>query len=521
MSTTAEILALALQHRQAGRLLEAERLYLQLLETDPGCAEAHFQLGMTLKKSGRAGEAMIHLKEAARLQPEHVDAWLHLAALLTKAEMHQESLEAMRQVAQLAPGSVKARGNLGITLLNTGRAEEALPEFREALRLQPDSLEMRNYLAMALLNCGRLQETLEETHAIMSRHPDSIDALNFRSIALLETGQYDEALRGFEDILCRNPELASGHFHRAWIRLLRGDYERGLPEFEWRFRHFRRLLPKLEQPMWDGGPLKGRTVLLYAEQGVGDALQFIRYAPLVKRLGGSVICECPEKAGRILSTCGGIDAVIERGQPRLPYDTFIPLMSLPRVFGTGIDTIPREIPYLQADKILREEWRDRLKLFPEFKVGIAWRGNPRNAKDRLRSTSLSQWTPIAGIPGATLISLQKDDDARAVNDESNCLPVSEIGAREWNDFMDTAAVISNLDLVISVDTAVAHLAGALGVEVWLALPYVPDWRWLLDRDDSPWYPTMRLFRQNKLGDWEDTFARIAAALRQRHGEPGA
>jgi hypothetical protein len=270
------------------------------------------------------------------------------------------------------------------------------------------------------------------------------------------------------------------------------------------------------QPQWDGSPLEGRTILIHAEQGLGDTIQFIRYAPLVKRRGGTVIVECQPVLSQLLAGCPGIDRLIAQGSPLPAFDVHVPLLSLPRIFGTTLADVPAEVPYLFADAALIERWRDELAGVPGVKIGIAWQGNTRFPADCMRSIPLTHFAPLAQVDGVRLFSLQKGPGREQLAATAAYLPVIDLADRldeKAGGFMDTAAVVKNLDLIITSDTAIAHLAGALGVPVWVGLALGADWRYLLGREDSPWYPTMRLFRQTRLGDWDGVFERIASELR--------
>ena len=274
---------------------------------------------------------------------------------------------------------------------------------------------------------------------------------------------------------------------------------------------FRRL--RFRQPRWDGSSLQGQTILLFAEQGLGDTLHFIRYAPLVKQTGATVIVQCQGPLLRLLSTCAGIDCLVPEDAEPPGFDVQAPLPSLPGLARTTLASIPAQLPYLSADPELRVRWQEALSGVRDFKVGIAWQGNTGHKRDRQRSVPLLAFLPLARIPDVRLVSLQKGPGREQLYEHPDHLAVLDM-ADQLGDFADTAALMSNLDLVVTVDTAVAHLAGALGLPVWVALPLCPDWRWLLEREDSPWYPSMRLFRQTTLGDWSGVFDRLTRALRQ-------
>jgi hypothetical protein len=299
----------------------------------------------------------------------------------------------------------------------------------------------------------------------------------------------------------------------AW--LLGGHFERGWPEYEWRWRGNEAVFAPLNQPLWDGSALEGRTILLHAEQGLGDTIQFIRYARLVRARGGTVVVACPTPLIQLLTGCAGIDQLIPQGSILPPFDVYAPLLSLPGILGTSLGSVPAEVPYLVADAELERHWREKLGPLRAFKIGIAWQGNPGYLGDSFRSIPLTHFATLARVEGVRLFSLQKGPGSEQLSALGDLFPVTDLGSQLDNAtgaFVETAAVMKSLDLIITSDTAVAHLAGALGVPVWVALPAVPDWRWMLDRADSPWYPTMRLFRQTAWGQWESVFARLASAV---------
>ena len=310
------------------------------------------------------------------------------------------------------------------------------------------------------------------------------------------------------------PDDADAHLNLAYSWFFRGDFQAAWPEYEWRWKRRGFSRPAFGQPLWDGSNLNGQTILLFAEQGLGDTLQFIRYVPFVRRLGARVLVQCQGPLLRLLATCWGINRLVREGDSLPPFDVQIPLLSLPRIFRSTLATIPANIPYLCADPDSSVHWRSQLSSLKGFKVGIAWQGNPEHQRDRRRSVGLLTFEPLARVPGVRLVSLQKGPGSEQLRDIEDRLSVLDVADR-LGDFADTAALLSNLDLVITVDTAVAHLAGALGIPVWVVLPLDPDWRWLLDRQDSPWYPSMRLFRQTAWGDWTGVFERVTEALRRQ------
>ncbi|HVW36396.1 MAG TPA: hypothetical protein VHB99_03790, partial [Pirellulales bacterium] len=323
------------------------------------------------------------------------------------------------------------------------------------------------------------------------------------------------ALASYEQSLKLLPDGVDAHWNRSLVWLLEGDFAQGWPEYEWRWKLKSFSTRATNRPLWDGSSLEGRTVLLDAEQGLGDTLQFIRYAPLVQQRGGRVLAVCQKPLMQILSSCPGIDRLVAQGEPVPDFDVYTPLLSLPKIFGTTLQTIPAQIPYLHADRYLVEQWGRELASIKAFKVGIAWKGSPKNRMDQQRSIPLAAFEPLARVPGVQLISLQKGQGSEQIKETTGCFAVIDLAQRldeTSGAFMDTAAVMKHLDLVVTCDSSLGHLAGALGARAWIALALSPDWRWLLDREDTPWYPTVRLFRKTSLGDWSDVFGRMAAAL---------
>jgi hypothetical protein len=297
-----------------------------------------------------------------------------------------------------------------------------------------------------------------------------------------------------------------------------GDYERGWPEYEWRWKHKRAPKRAFHEPLWDGSDLHGRTILLTAEQGLGDMLQFIRYAPMVKDRGGTVVLACPAIMLPVLSRCRGIDRFVSEGEPLPAFDVQAPLMSLPAIFKTTLATIPACVPYVFCDPGLVERWQRELSRWDVFKVGIAWQGNPFHRWGHHRSFGLAPLASLARLDGVRLFSLQRVHGLNELEVSVSQLPIETFGPEfdvSSGAFMDTMAVMRQLDLVVTPDTALAHLAGALGVPVWIPLSVIADWRWMVGRSDSPWYPTMRLFRQTELGNWLPVFEQIVAELRCR------
>jgi hypothetical protein len=331
--------------------------------------------------------------------------------------------------------------------------------------------------------------------------------------ALKEQGRTDEALGCYQLALWLKPDSAAARYNRSLALLQAGRWTEGWAEYEYRWRRGSMPQRHTDRPRWDGADLAGKTIVLWCEQGLGDAIQFARYAPAVKDRGGRIVLECPPQLAALLVTCPGVDAVVAEGQPLPVFDMQAPLLSLPALFGTTPENLPAAVPYLAAEPDRVETWRQRLEGVAAFRVGVCWQGNRFLRGDRHRSFPLASLAPLAAVPGVRLVSLQKGPGADQL--KAARLAVVDLGDEldpPPGGFRDTAALLKSLHLVVSCDSAVAHLAGAMGVPVWLALSTMPDWRWLLGRADTPWYSSVRLFRQERLGDWAGVFAQMAAEL---------
>ncbi len=400
--------------------------------------------------------------------------------------------------------------------LEADRPAEAVAAARRVLEARPDHGGARVVLGLALTKLGRADDAIEAFETAIGAGHASAEAYNGLGKARYDRLALDAAIAAFDAAIAIEPRWPVAHYHRGMALLLAGRFEEGWPEYEWRLnipdfghRHF-------NAPRWDGAPLAGRTLLVICEQGYGDVFQAARYLPLLRDAGGRVVFECPgDLAGLLAPLVPAADLVplTGRAPPDAPFDVYAALLSLPGCLGTTAETIPAAAPYLAADPALCAPFEDALA-GPGFKVGLVWAGSPRHPDDRQRTTRLRDFAPLGGVAGVRLFGLQVG--AAAAEAPPPGLAVEALGPRLAS-FGATAAVIDRLDLVVTVDTAVAHLAGALAKPVWTLLPFAPDWRWLTGRDDSPWYPTMRLFRQQTPGDWAGVMARVAEALRAEAG----
>ncbi len=517
MSADAQaLLRLGIARAEQGCRAEAIRHLEAALRVSPDFAAAHYNLGVALAEERRPDEAVEHFRQALRLDPRYALAHYALGNVLASQGQREEAVACYRKALESKPDYGEAYNNLGLALIDAGRAGEAAVMLRQGVRLRPQAAEAHNNLGLALAALGRFAEAETCYHEALRLHPRYAEAHNNLASALQAAGRHEEALASYEVALWFQPQSASVHWNRslAWLQL--GDYERGWAEYEWRWKRERSVPRRLPQPAWDGSPPEGRTLLVYMEQGLGDQIQFLRYVPLVQQQGGRVVVECPASLVPLFATCPGIDQLVAEKSPLPPFDVHAALLSLPHLLGTRLDTVPAKVPYLSADAGRVASWRRVLEGIPGFRVGIAWQGNPRHPWDRHRSVPLDRFAPLAQVPGVRLISLQKGAGTEQLRGVGEGMPVVTLPDDRDADgaFLDTAAVVAQLDLVVTADTALAHLAGALGVPVWVAVSALSDWRWLLDREETPWYPTMRLFRQTALGDWAPVFARMAAELRQ-------
>ncbi len=500
-----------------GKPEEALSCYRRALEAEPDRSEAHNNLGNLLHALGRHAEAVESYRRALALRPGDPDVHANLGAAFHEGGRREEALAHLRQALAADPDHPDANANLGAALLDGGEWEEAATCCRRALAASPQHAHAHNNLGAALQRQGRLEEAMASYRRALTADPRHADAHTNLGAALHEAGRMDEALACYRRALEANPRYAEAHFNRALVLLSRGELEEGWRGYEWRLdrrghAHLKRNFPR---PAWDGSPLGGRTILLHAEQGLGDTLQFTRYVPLVARRGGRVALECQPRLKHFFEGRGEVAAVIGRGEPLPEFDLHAPLLSLPRILGTTLKTIPSQAGYIAARADLAERWKAKLPPPGGLRVGLCWQGNKNYPSDHARSIPLEKFRPLLEAPGASFVSLQKgygeEQIARAGLAGRIADPSAEMDAGP-DAFADTAAIIHNLDLVVTSDTAVAHLAGAMGKPVWTLLAFVPDWRWMLEREDSPWYPTMRLFRQRRPGDWEGVMARAKEAL---------
>ncbi len=515
---TAERFAVARKHHQAGQLAQAELVYRQILAIDPRHADGLHLLGGIALQTGHNKAAIDLIRKAIAVNRRNPAFHCDLGTALQHQGELDEAAKSYRQAIALKPDYAEALNNLGNVLADQDKLDEAAKAYRRALAFKPDYAEAHYNLGHLLTREYRPDEALACYRKALDLKPDYAEPLNAVGLALQEQGELGEAAACYRKALDLKPDFPEAHYNHGLVLLLEGKLRQGWEEFEWRWRskEVRRRYPVDRQ--WYGGDLNGRTILLHAEQGLGDSLQFVRYAPLVAGLGATVLLEVQKPLVALFSEMDGVSGVFAHGDALPPFDTHCPLMSLPLALATTLDTIPGHTPYLRADPERAAAWRRRGEALPGLRVGLVWAGNPRpfqpgaHAIDRRRSITLDHFAEFAALGGVSFISLQKGEAASQTKAPPAGLTIYD-WTDELNDLADTAALVDTLDLVIGVDTSVIHLVGALAKPVWLLNRFDTCWRWLLERDDSPWYPTLRQFRQRSPGDWRGVLSKVHAELR--------
>jgi tetratricopeptide (TPR) repeat protein len=499
---------------QSGKAGAAYGFLEQALKINPDSPQVMSNLGMTLAALNRDEEALAMLDRAVAIMPAQVEAIANRGNVLLKLSRPVEALAAFEQAVALAPRFLPALLNRGNALVHLGRFAEAVAQYDAVLAMTPGHAETHVNRGNALTALGRAAEAIAAYEQALAIRPDYVKALIGRGAAFQALNRHGEALADFERVIALDKTNADAQHNAALASLTLGDYRRGFERHEWRWQ--RSGMParrrNLGKPLWLGEySLARKRILICAEQGLGDTIQFVRYAPALARMGATVVLEVPRALATLLSRLEGVAQVAVRGDPLPPFDVHCPLGSLPRALRTEPSTIPAEIPYLKASEERVAAWRERIERLPSPRIAIAWSGSGDHANDRNRSIALSRLAPMLEHH-AGFISIQRDLRDEDAQELARLPQLAHVGA-ELVDFDDTAAVVTLADLVIAVDTSVVHLAGALGRPTWVLLPFSPDWRWMLEREDSAWYPTARLFRQPAPGDWESVIARVREALR--------
>jgi tetratricopeptide (TPR) repeat protein len=501
-----------LAYAQLRQPLQALACYEQALALCPDYADAYYNRGNVLKELQRPEEALHSYAAALRLHPHLSAAYINRGIVLNELQRYSEALENFQQALALNPNDALAHNNCGIALKGLRRLEAAVASFDRAGALQPGWAEVYNNRGNALEGLRRFAEAVLSYDQAIALNPRLTEVFVNRGNALVQVRRLDEALRDFDQAIALSPESGSAYWCKAVLKLLGGDYAEGWRLFEWRWRDQQKdQLRKFSQPVWLGEEsLEGKTLLLHAEQGLGDFIQCCRYAPLLELYGARALLETPPALHALMTTLQGDMTLVNYGEAVPAFDLHCPIMSLPLAFKTTLASIPDGVPYLYADAARQPFWQARLGKKTAPRIGLVWSGSVAHRNDHNRSLPLAMLEPLWQLP-FEFHAVQKEFRP------ADAALLAELGrvrghAECLGDFADTAALINEMDLLISVDTSVAHLAGALAAPVWILLPFTPDYRWLLERADSPWYPTARLFRQPADGDWGSVIRQLAASL---------
>ena len=505
---------LGLLKHQSGKAGDGHRLISAALAVNPRSADARSNLGLVLHALKRDADALASFEQALALDPAHVEALNNRGMALIKLNRPAEAVAAFELLLALSPRHLEAQVNRANALLDLDRVDEAIAGYDAVIALQPGHAGAHFNRGNALAQRERLPEAIAAYDRAIVLTPGYAKAHNNRGLALRAINRHEEALASYGRAIGLDKDFAEAHLNAAHALLSLGDFARGFPAYEWRWNipatapHRR----TFRQPLWLGTPsVGGKTMLLHAEQGLGDTIHFARYAKLLARAGATVVLEVAPTLKQLMSDIDGVARVIARGETLPAFDLHCPLASLPLAFKTEFASIPAEIPYLAESPERMDKWRPRIEALARPRIALAWSGNAAHANDRNRSIPLARLEPLWSRDGASFISVQRDVRAADADVLAGAARLVHVGD-ELSDFADTAAVLALADLVISVDSAVAHLAGAVGRPLWILLPCSPDWRWMLTREDSPWYPTARLFRQPAIRDWFGVVERLLREL---------
>lgn len=510
--TLQQTIDLGLEHHRAGRLHQAEQLYRQVLSAQPNHPWALQLLGMLAYQAGNAKLAIELIRRAIAIDPSAADFHGNLGEILRSVGALDQAEASLLRCLQLQPHFAPAYSNLGEIYREQGQLDRACQLYRKAIELDPTAPASYNNLGIATHDLGDPQAAIDFYQRAIELGGEYAEAINNLATSYLDLRRVDEAVAGFRHTIALDPNNADAHNNLAFALLLRGEFEKGWEEYEWRWKSTKFPSPwrGFTQPLWNGENISGQHILVYAEQGLGDTIQFARYLPMLIERGARVIVECNRSLLPVLAQIRGVKQFIAYGDPLPDFAWQVPMLSLPRAFGTTVETIPSSIPYLHADAEWIVSWRGKLAA-PDRKkkVGLVWAGSPTHSNDRNRTITLSKLSALAGVADVRWYSSQfgpaAEQIAKSGFDLINLTP-------DVRDFADTAAILQDLDLLITVDTSVAHLAGAMGRPVWVLIPFNADWRWMLAGESSPWYPTMRLFRQDRYGSWDAAIARLVDEL---------
>ncbi|OQA34032.1 MAG: TPR repeat-containing protein YrrB [Betaproteobacteria bacterium ADurb.Bin341] len=495
----------------AGRYEEARTACELILKKFPQHANALWLLGMICSEKQEMERASGYIGRAIEIAPKVAKYRLSLGYVRQEEGEFDRAAECYRAAIELDSHYAEAWNNLGCVMQMQGKLSQAADCFRQALEINPNLAQANQNLGELIHDPHSLEIAAKGFRQAIEAHPGDANLYIGLGNTLRDLGKFSEAFEAFDAAIALKPDYAEAHFSKSLALLLQGDLVAGWKEHEWRWQREAERR-EFQAPQWDGQPMPKGTLFLHAEQGLGDTMQFVRYAPLAARLCGRLVVECQPPLKTLIENMPGIAQTYSQGEFLPEFDAHLPMLSLPYVFNTSLETIPAEIPYLHADMSKFADWRVRLAADGDaFRVGLCWAGRPEHWDDANRSAALDVFAPQGEVRGIVFYSLQKGPAAKQVAHPPVGMCLKDMTA-ELHDFSMTAALVANLDLVISVDTSIAHLSGALGVPIWTMLPRVPDWRWLLHREDSPWYPGMRLFRQEDLSGWHPVVLRMTGEL---------
>jgi tetratricopeptide (TPR) repeat protein len=500
--------------KKLGRLEEALASYNQGIEFKPDDAASFNNRGSVFKDLKQFEKATADFDNAIALKPDFAEAFNNRGNVLFELKRFEEALANYDRAIALKPDNADAFNNRGNALKDLKRFEEALASYERATKLKPDYAQAFYNRGTILFELKRIEDSLADLNKAIKLDPKHAEAFYNRASALKELKRIEEAITDLDQAISLKPDYPDALWNRALCRLLLGRYQEGWTEYEWRWQtaHMMTQRRPFRQRQWSGkSDISGKTILLHTEQGYGDTIMVARYISRVAAMGARVMLDVPMAVVPLLAQVAGVTEVVSKGQMLPSFDIHCPMMSLPAAFATTLETIPAEVPYLSVPSVHAEKWAQRLAKTGVPRVGISWSGNPKHMYDAERSIDLRRLLPLLSRKDVQFVSLQKElreGDADILRANSQIVQFGDA----VDSFADTAAIISSLDLVISCDTSVAHLAGALGKPVWILLQFVPDWRWLLDRDDSPWYPTARLFRQSERNGWDPVLSSVERAL---------
>ena len=505
---------LGLALKEQGKIEEAIEVYSQALDIQPESVGIHNNLGVALYKQGKCDKAIEAYQRVIQIQPDFAEAYNNLGMVLKKKGELDAAVQVHHQALRLQPDFAEAHRNLGDILQKQGKYDKAVEAYQRAIQIQPNYAAAYNNLGIAWQKQGKLEQASQIYHKTLVIRPNYPQAYNNLANTLKEQGKLQGAIQAYHKAIEINPSYIDAHKNLGIVLLLQGDFQRGWQEYEWRLKSDDLCIANRAQTRWDGSSLSGKTILLYAEQGFGDTIQFIRYVHLLVEYDTEIIVECQPELLQLFKNIGAIKKTIVVGESSPKFDVNASLLSLPRILGTDLNSIPVKSPYLYTKSGSHTD----LEMCSEYKVGIVWAGILKHPNDNNRSVELQQFSVLFDVEACQFFSLQVGKRRNDIIRYHYSNTIIDLGG-DFSNFSDTAAAILELDLVISVDTAVAHLAGALGKPIWVLLPFMPDWRWLLEREDTPWYPTMRLFRQTNTRDWAGVLQKVRFALEKMNVGP--